>query len=258
MNEPGPRAPWLLRVALPWIAAVAVAWVAGRIGGPIAALAGGAVTVALALAAIRLLDRRGWHRAGLLPWSTAWRQLLLGFLAWLLPGTVMIIIGAVAGWLRFAPEPAPDLLGAAGIQLAVALALVLPQELIFRSVIFGALADRIGGWPMIMLQGLLYGAFLFLAGGVRDPLGAALMAGVGVALGYLRAVTGSVWAPVGMHLAYGLSTGLVGSTVLGVVSEAPAGFPSMLIFGVVPFGAGLALAETVTRIVPRPSTRIAG
>lgn len=258
MNEPDPGAPWLLRIALPWLGTLVVTWVAGRIGGPIAALAGGAVTVALALAAIRWLDRRGWHRAGLLPWSAAWRHLLLGLLAWLVPGTAMITIGALAGWLRFAPEPAPDLLGAAGIQLAVALALVLPQELIFRSVIFGALAERIGGWPMIMLQGLLYGAFIFLASGARDPLDAALMAGVGVALGYLRAVTGSVWAPVGMHLAYSLSSGLVGSTVLGVVAEAPAGFPAMLIFGVIPFGAGLALAETVTRMVPRPGTRLAG
>lgn len=247
--------PLIIRVAVPWLGAVLIAVLAGRIGGPVAALAGGLVTVGLALAAIRLLGRQDWRAAGLLPGRTAGRQLLLGFLSWLLPCAVMIIIGAAAGWLRFAADLTPAVLGVVGTQLLLAvLAQALPQELIFRSAIFGALADRFGGWTLIVLQGLLYGAFLLLASGLRDPLGAGFGVGVGIALGYLRAVTGGVWAPVGMHLAYRLATGLIGSAGLGVVSAAPAVLPGMLIFGVIPFAVGLTLSESLVRIVPGLAT----
>ncbi len=249
MTDPGRRLPLLLRIAVPWLGGLLIAVLAGRIGGPVAALAGGVLTVGLALVTIRLLDRHSWPDAGLRPGRSAGSQLLLGFLVWAVPGAAMIIIGALAGWLRFAADLTPVLLGVIGLQLVVAgLAQALPQELIFRSAIFGSLGERFGDWPLILLQALLYGGFLFLIS--RDPLNAGFGIGVGIAFGYLRAITGSVWAAVGMHVAYRLATGLIGSTELGLVSAAPTVWPAMLIFGLVPFAVGLTAAETLVRIVP--------
>ncbi|WP_152360665.1 CPBP family intramembrane glutamic endopeptidase [Microlunatus speluncae] len=251
MTGPARSVPLIIRLAVPWAGALLIMLAAVRIGGPVAAVIGGALTVGLALLTIRLLGRHDWPAAGLPPWPKAWPHLLLGFLGWLVPCTVMVIIGALSGWLRFAPALPPGVLGVIAIQVAVAvLAQALPQELIFRSAIFAGLSERFGGWTLILLQGVLYGAFLFLAGGLRDPLGAGFGIGVGIALGFLRAITGSVWAPVGMHLAYRLATGLIGTADPGLVTEAPGLLPGMLIFGAVPFAVALTFGETLVRIIP--------
>ncbi|GAB3768954.1 CPBP family intramembrane glutamic endopeptidase [Microlunatus parietis] len=258
------RWPLPLRIALPVLGALAVATPARIIGGPVAAMIGGVVIAGLALLTLRVLDRRDYREAGLVRPGLAWRHLLLGFLAWLVPSGAVIIVLVVAGQVGLRVPDGAAWLGPVAVQLAVIMVgQVLPYELIFRGSVLSNLAERYGGWGLIIRQGLLYGAFLTclrLATGVPSVitllLDATFAVCVGIALGYARAVSGSVWVSAGLHLAYLIVTALIGDPTLGLVDRPLDWWPALFAYGVVPFGVGLACVETLVRQRPQLISRV--
>ncbi|MFC7624323.1 type II CAAX prenyl endopeptidase Rce1 family protein [Microlunatus sp. GCM10028923] len=259
------RWPLPVRIAVPGLGALAVAVPARLVGGPVAAVVGGALIIALALVTLRLLDRRSPAEAGLVRTALAGRQLLLGFLAWLVPAGAAILVLAVGGQVGLRVPDGVAWLSPVAVHLGVIMVgQVLPYELIFRGVVQSNLSERYGGWGMIIRQGLLYGVFLTvlrLVGGGAPVIALAVEAsyavGVGIALGYARAVSGSVWVSAGLHLAYLTVTGLTGDPALGLVDRPPDWLPALFAYGVVPFGVSLACVETLVRLRPQ-SVRAAG
>lgn len=257
------RWPLLLRTAVPGLGALAVALAARLIGGPVAALTAGVVITGLALLTIRRLDRRPYAEAGLVRPGLAWRHLLLGFLAWLLPSVVVIMVLAAGGQVGLRFPDGFGWLGPAAVQLAVIMVgQVLPYEMIFRASVQANLAERFGGWNLIIGQGLLYGAFLTclrLVTGFGSVtvliLDGTFAVCVGIALGYARAVSDSVWVSAGLHLAQLTVTGLIGDSVLGLVDRPLGWLPALFAYGVVPFAAALVCVETLVRHRPRLMSR---
>lgn len=78
----------------------------------------------------------------------------------------------------------------------------LPEELVFRGYFYRNLADALPRWLAVLGQaGLftLFGVAIGAAGSIDRVVLFLLFATV---LGYLRAVTGSVWTGIGFHLAF--------------------------------------------------------
>lgn len=156
--------------------------------------------LAFTLAAAR--HRRAWPT-----WAPLRRKAVvqfgLGFLCY--AGLALIAIGAVvlAGAARIEFEAPPE----AGYRLAYLLALVLlsealPEELLFRGWLMQALTRSGSPWAAILGQAALFTAFAWAVGGVGSLDDASFIACFGLMLGVVRAATGSVWAPMGLHLAF--------------------------------------------------------
>lgn len=121
-----------------------------------------------------------------------------------IPAAVALIGVVLLGWAEVA-VPAPA--GEALLKLTALLALVflseaLPEELIFRGYIQSRLMGLTGPWGGVLLQAAIFTLFAYLIGAAPDPMQLGFIAGFGVALGVLRAATGSVWASMGFHLVF--------------------------------------------------------
>src|SRR5690606_34896672 len=92
---------------------------------------------------------------------------------------------------------------------AVLLSEAIPEELVFRGYVFSVLQERLGGWATILVQTVLFTAVALLLRGYTGIVDLSLFAGMGVALGYLRLVTGTVWTAVGFHTAFQTGSQLV-------------------------------------------------
>ncbi|MFG1948304.1 CPBP family intramembrane glutamic endopeptidase [Nonomuraea sp. NPDC048826] len=200
-----PTAAFLLgRDAGLWGAAAAVTWVT--------------VTVAaLAWPA----DRRRLADLGL----TGLPLLVAGALAWLLPAAAALAVAAACGVPAVATAPVTT-------ALVAAVLFGFAEELVFRGYVITVLADRVRGWAVILGQAALYTGF-GLALGNGEPW---LMFGLGVGLGYLRMITGSVWAGAGFHAAF-----------LTMTQVFPAHPWAVVVLGAVPCAAGIVFMERLMR-----------
>ncbi|RVX46733.1 hypothetical protein EDD27_9634 [Nonomuraea polychroma] len=234
-------AAWRIATAL---AAYAIVLLLGRaavaeLGTPPAAVAlGVAVLIALTIAVLaRKADGRGLRELGLPSPRAGWPMAVAGLLAWVLPAGAALAVAAALGIRPIAVATAGALL-----LVPVSLLNVLAEELVFRGYVIAVLADRVRGWTIILGQAAVYTAFgMALSGWETVPQ----LLGVAVGLGYVRMLTGSVWACMGFHLAF------------QTVTQVFAGHPlTMVVFGVVPFTVGIVLVERMVR--SRSLARYAG
>lgn len=123
---------------------------------------------------------------------------------WLVPAGAGLAIALVAGWGRIELLAAPAEAAAKAVALLglVFLSEALPEELIFRGWLQSRLTRLLGPWAGVLGQAALFTAFAVIIGAAPDPMQAGFIAAFGVALGVLRAATGSLWAPIGFHLAF--------------------------------------------------------
>lgn len=207
--------------------------------------------VAIALAASRWLDRRPARHLGVAA-GGALRQITAGASAWLLPAAAAYAACALLGLARIDLVVTPAaLLTAVLTQILLVLLLeALPEELVFRGYVFGNLRERFGLWPTILTQAGLFALWAVLVGAVSDPGRLAMLLGVGVSLGYLRAATGSIWPCVGFHLAFQTSAQLLSGTQLAVVTVDSPALLEVLVYGVLPFAVGLPIIAHLLRRRP--------
>lgn len=202
----------------------------------------------LALAACRWLDRRPILSLGLDP-RGAGRSVVLGGLAWLVPAAAATAGCLLLGWVEIDVH-----VGAAALAATVASQLVLvllleavPEELVFRGYLYTALADHTRTWTAIIAQAALFALWGLAAGGAQDPVRVALFFGVGIGLGYLREITGSLWAPIGFHLIFQTVAQLLSGTQVPAFTVTNEGLLQFLAYGIVPFAVGLPLVEHLVR-----------
>jgi len=129
---------------------------------------------------------------------------LVGAGWWLVPAVAGLAIAVVAGWGRIELLAAPT--EAAGKALAllglVFLSEALPEELIFRGWMQSRLTRLLGPWGGVLGQAALFTAFAVVIGAAPDLMQIGFIAAFGVALGVLRAASGSLWVPLGFHLIF--------------------------------------------------------
>jgi membrane protease YdiL (CAAX protease family) len=216
-----PRLP--LRVAVVFAAACLI-WIAvytalaplgdphgNRLGHAARAL----VTVALAVPAVvlarRYLDRRPWRGLGLV----APRRALAGATFWLAAAALGTAVALALGWAEVTSGPwAPrTLLLALYLPVLVFLFEALPEELVFRGYLYRNLADRFPRWLAVVGQAVLFTAFGLVIGAAGSLERIILFFTFSLTLGALRVVTGSLWAPIGFHLAFQYVTQFTGAAI---------------------------------------------
>lgn len=167
------------------------------------------LAVPLVVVVRRFLDRRPISTLGFTRGVTAWRDLLYGAATWLLPAAIGLTIALGAGWLHIEIEAtAAELIGV--VVLLIALVFVneaFPEELIFRGYIYRNLVARLVPWVAIGVQAVIFAAWgttLWVVSHGWEVLGERLLIffGGGIAIGCLRQVSRSLWAPIGFHLAF--------------------------------------------------------
>jgi membrane protease YdiL (CAAX protease family) len=222
-------------------------WI-GREGDPSDAqtlvfrILGGIVLSAIVVAVLALLttrvDRRplGVTRASA---AAATRSAAIGGLAWAAPAILAFSAASLMGAsLGFPRELADTVSVMLLVFLAVLVSEAIPEELVFRGYIFTVLHERLGDWATILVQTALFTGVALLLRGYTGIVDLSLFIGMGIALGYLRLVTGSVWTSVGFHTAFQTGSQLVLSHE--VVAFSGSQQLAMLAVGLVPFALGVA------------------
>src|SRR5690625_4888728 len=215
------RPPLLLRVLVVFLAATAIwillVWLNAKVAGGAlnipARVANAALISALVLPLVvgarRALDRRSWRGLGLQRGREGRRAFLIGLLAFLLPSALGLAVTLASGWVTLeARVPMATILGwAALLVVIVFFSEALPEELLFRGYLQRNLTTALAPLVAAIVQAVLFTVFgtaLWVATegwGVLAERGLMFLA-MGVLLGLLRIQTGSVWTPVGFHLAF--------------------------------------------------------
>jgi membrane protease YdiL (CAAX protease family) len=134
------------------------------------------------------------------------------------------------------------------------LALVLlyeavPEELIFRGHLYRVLAERVPVWFTVLGQALLFCAFGTLIGAAGTFDRVLLFFVFSLTLGWLRHVTGTVYATIGFHALFQLlAQWLLGERWGAVTLDDPQGWFALVALGIAPF----AFAPLVAGAILRP------
>lgn len=167
----------------------------------------GAVVTAAVLATVGLLlrlDRGRRQDAGHHHYAANARAFCLGFSLWLLPALAGAALCIVMGWssVRLLSPPGALLAAMPALLLGVFLLEAFPEELALRGYLQGLLARKVSPWIALLLQAALFTAFAWSIGALASAQQWMFIPCLGLILGYVRALTGSVWAAMGVHAAW--------------------------------------------------------
>ena len=238
----------IVRLTVDGGAATEVATLLGRIGT-------GAVLILVVVLSTRLVRTRTRSGGGTGARPARVSAFLTGFALWLVPALATFAVLTLLGvrWSLGAGVGRAALL--VGLLLvAVLVSEAIPEELVFRGHVTDVLSERLGGWLIIIVQAALFTGFALALRGWTGVPDLSLFAGMGVAFGYLRMVTGTVWTSIGFHTAFQTGSQLILThEVLGFEGSATA---AMIALGPVPFTVGATvvtlLAATRPTLFRRP------
>jgi membrane protease YdiL (CAAX protease family) len=134
------------------------------------------------------------------------RALGLGAVSYLVP---FLVASSIVLMLNLAQvEVSKDALAVAAQAVVLLLLVILyeavPEELVFRGYLFRVLSERLPAWAVIVGQALLFCAFGAVIGAAGSFDRLLLFFFFSISLGYLRQVTGSVFATIGFHAVFQL------------------------------------------------------
>lgn len=175
-----------------------------------------ATAVPLTLILARHVDGVPRAALGLGSVHSAFRTLLLGAVAWLLPAAAGLGVAVSSGWLEIrAGSSVWEVAGATLLLIALVFTFeAFPEELLFRGYIQGRLRMALSPWWSVVAQALLFavwGTSFWVVGAGWSVLveRAALFFVMGLTLGAIRLMTGSLWATIGFHVAFQVCMQLV-------------------------------------------------
>ena len=214
-------------------------------------------TTVLVLAAFALLLRwEGTRPAdyGVVVGMGALRGLTLGAVGYFVPflgATIVVLALNLVSFQVLAPP-----LEVVGQGLLVLVLVVLyeavPEELIFRGYLFRVLAERLSGWLTILVQALMFCAFGVVVGAAGTLDRILLFFVFSISLGYLRQITGTVFATIGFHAVFQLlAQWSLGDRWNTLTVTDPGGWYALVALGIVPFACAPALAAALVRMRPR-------
>lgn len=199
----------------------------------------------------RFLDRRPWSGLGLTGLRTGWRPLLIGMVCWLIPAAIGTLFCLLLGWTRITPlaSLAETISLAFGLVVLVFIYEALPEELIFRGYFYRNLAAAVPLWMAILIQALLFTLWGFANGGENSLERSLLFFTFAVIVAVFRAVTGSLWAAIGFHLAFQTVAQLFGTVGNQFIITNPQSL-MLFAFGVFPFAVALTLLSRFYKTRP--------
>ncbi|TDO32269.1 CPBP family intramembrane glutamic endopeptidase [Paractinoplanes brasiliensis] len=142
------------------------------------------------------------------------RLFALGAAGYLIPAVIGVTACLLLGWLTI------DTNGPAGVTILSVLALAglvllyeaLPEELVFRGYLYRNLLALMPAWVAVFAQAALFTLFGMLIGAAGSLGRVVLFFGFAIVQGFIRQATGSVWAPVGFHVAFQTAEQIAGSS----------------------------------------------
>ncbi|MBD8044913.1 CPBP family intramembrane metalloprotease [Arthrobacter sp. Sa2BUA2] len=218
-------------------------------------IASGAVVSACVLGwIIGLAHRRGagtpGRADGVVPFLDGVRAFAMGGAVWLVPAAAAFGMLALFGFpLTVVATPAELAATVLLLFAAVLLSEAVPEEIVFRGYMMRVLGERLRGLWANVVQAALFAAFALVLRGWTGTADLLLFLGMGLGLGYVRTVSGSVWTTVGFHTAFQTGAQLV--LTHDAVDFSGADGLSMLALGVVPFAAGIILVDLLAPSHPR-------
>lgn len=205
----------LAALALVLLLSIATAGVTMPMGGLGRQLLNSLLTCVAALAAMlgvgRYLERQGPARLGLglqgagrhAAWGLVLGTGLMGAVAAVLTG---------AGWIQWSAGP-PDTVRQHGREMLLWLAIFLFagifEEVVFRGILFRLLEEWLGSGVALLLSGALFGLVHLnnAHGSMVSAMAIAVEAGLLLGACYMR--TRSLWFPIGVHIAWNCTQGVV-------------------------------------------------
>lgn len=248
-----------VRVAVLWLAMLAIWLLLGSLrsafhgegytlaGHIQSAVLATALAVPAVIAARRWLDGGTLAGLGLELSPAALKPFAVGALAFLVPSALGFALVLGLGWATITPiAPWGEIL--AFVPLLVVLVILyeaLPEELAFRGYVQRALGEHHSRLAAALAQGVLFGlwgAALWTIGTGTPALDRlVLFTAIGVVLGLVRVVTGSVWATIGLHTAFQTVAQLLLNDARGHFAVEGGEAMQLVALGIMPF----ALATTL-------------
>lgn len=210
--------------------------------------------VPMVIAARRWLD--GGTLSGLgfsFSFASLAKPFAVGILCFLLPFVLglTIVIGFGISSVSLAASPGDVLSFLPLLIILVFLYEALPEELVFRGYLYRALAERHSRILAVIGQALLFGLWGAILWAIRtDVLSLErliLFITVGTVLGLVRVVVGSVWASIGLHLAFQTIAQLLLNEERGHFAIIGVETLQLVALGIVPFAFATAIAEKLSR-----------
>lgn len=204
-------------------------------------ISGGLVLSIAVVVMVSVRARRAAAESGLEFGATriksAGRGLLMGAAIWLVPAGICFTALTFLGAPLTIDAPLGKVLSVGFLVfMAVLLSEAVPEELVFRGQLMSVLSEKLQGWWVIVVQAGLFTAFAVMLRGWTGVADFSLFLGMGIGLGYMRAVAGSVWTTVGFHAVFqtGSQLFLTHEVATFAGSEAAA----MIALGALPFAFG--------------------
>ncbi len=195
-----------------------------------------ALAVPMVIAARRYLDRRSVRSLGYEPLRGAARPFLIGVIAFAAPSLLGLTVALLGGWLILEPT-VPWLHIAGWATLLIVLVFFFeawPEELIFRGYLQRNLTTVLKPWMAAIVQAVLFTIFGVTLWVITEGWGVLgerglMFLGIGVIMGLIRIQTGSVWAPIGFHLAFQVIAQSLLSDRVSASSEAVLMFSTIVV-----------------------------
>jgi membrane protease YdiL (CAAX protease family) len=152
---------------------------------------------------VRRMDKLSWKKLGLDTLRKNAVSFLLGFMVWAIPAALGLIICIMAGWVQItAQTDFSQLLWSVLILLVTVFFIeALPEELIFRGLIYRYFHSLFPHGVTLFMQALVFSLFGYLIGALYSFEQLLFLPGFALILGYLRAVSGNIFTAIGFHTA---------------------------------------------------------
>jgi membrane protease YdiL (CAAX protease family) len=171
-----------------------------------------AAAVLVSALAVRRLLRLSPRNVMFASRSGWWKDLLLGFLV---AAGVMLLVFAIelkAGWLvvegwNWQVLPGDAWLRNLWLAALINVTVAVGEEAVFRGYLLSGLARAWGQWVGLAIMAVVFAALHLLATGAEETywlLFVGLLALPGLLLGWAYLKSGSLWLPIGMHVAWNL------------------------------------------------------
>lgn len=163
-----------------------------------------AIVIGISALAWVIATRAGLRRR---PERQDLRRLAIGAASYLIPTAIAIALVLGLGLAHVsAAQPALTVLGH-GLLLACLVLMLeaVPEELIFRGLIQGALTTLVGRWLAVAGQAVLFVVWAWSFGAAQSLDRVALFAVFSVVQGLIRMWGGSVFSSIGFHLVFQLT-----------------------------------------------------
>lgn len=195
----------------------------------------------------KVIDNTTLSGLGLGEIEKAWKPFLIGALILLTPASIGIALCLLFGWtqIQITAQISEIIIF---IPLLIALVFIyeaLPEELLFRGYIFTNLTEKFSQNIAALIQAGLFVGWGMLIGAAASIDRIILFFVFAWILAVLRYISGSIWVPIGFHVAFQTVAQLLLNETRGFFILDNAMTLQIISFGILPF----ALAEIIARSI---------